>query len=165
MVKFISRLTSDDSRKRELAVEICTDLVTEPEGEFIQEILTLLGSENSEVTLTILELLKNYENWLDSDWDLDLMRSGDSSVRIAAFRFFGEDPSWRAATLLLDALVDEDSEIRQIATEALHKIILCESTSFEVAAYLRHDNPQICEAASELLMGSGQDDLLEKIKI
>ncbi len=62
MINFLSRLTSDDPRERELAVEICTDLVTEPEGEFLQEILNLLGSENSEVTFTILELLKTYEN-------------------------------------------------------------------------------------------------------
>jgi len=64
---------------------------------------------------------------------------------------------------MLETLADPVEEIRQIATEFLQEVVLCDNASFEVAGHLRHDNPQIRSMARELLLSNGQEDLIKKM--
>lgn len=167
MTRFFTLLTSSDSKDRQLAVELCSELVTEPEEDFITEIASLIGTTDTEATVTILELLVTYEYYLDAETIskvMALVTSGEDSLRLAAYRFLKNTQDSPSATTLLEALEDPIDEIREIATDCLNKEILCDFMSFEVAEYLRHENPTIQNAARELLIASGQEDLLSKVE-
>lgn len=164
MEYFISQLTSDDSGEREVAIELCKELVSEPDEEFLQEVAAQIGLAGTDATLDIFELLDHYEYLNVPKTEMDLLQNTNQSVRLAAFRYFKENPSWWSVTILLDALADENSEIRQLAAESLRCVALCETTSFEVAEYLRHDNRLIRDTARSMLLENGQDDLIRMME-
>lgn len=165
MARFWELLSSADAQERELAFELCTKLVAEPDEFFISEMVDLLGISSPEAKVTILELLQTYEEFLDTDYRsaiLALIDDPDDTVRLAAFRFINAINLRPSTISMLDSLGDPVGEIVLIVTELLQDVVLCEKTSFEVAEYLGHDNPQVREAAKEILLSGGQEDLVQK---
>ena len=167
MTRLFTLLTSANPEERQLAVELCSELVTEPEEYFITKVASLIGTVDTEATITILELLVAYEHDLDAETiskTMGLATSDKDSLRLAAYRFVENTQNSPSATTLLVALEDQIAEVREIATNCLHKEILCESVAFEVSEYISHENPTIQNTARELLIASGQEDLLGKIE-
>ncbi len=126
-----------------------------------------METANTEATVTIVELLMTYEYHLDRETIskvIALVSSDDKSLRLAAYRFIKNTQNSPSVTTLLVALEDQIAEVREIATNCLHKEILCESVAFEVSEYISHENPTIQNTARELLIASGQEDLLGKIE-
>ena len=167
MTCFLALLTSANPEERQLAVELCSELVIEPEEGFITEIASLIGTADTEATITILELLVTYEYNLDAETIskiMALVTNDKDSLRLAAYRFVENTQNSPSATTLLVALEDQIAEVREIATNCLHEEILCDTTAFKVAEYLRHENFTIQNAARELLIASGQEDFLRKVE-
>lgn len=167
MERFLALLTSVTPHERELATYIFTNWEDEPGDSFLPKIIGLLGTVSHDATLAILTLLMENDCCLNEHSlspIFDLLKSSDNTLRLAAFHFIKETgTSPYEPTLYLDTFDDDVVAIRKIAEECLHEVILYEDTAFEVAEYLRHDNPEVREAARELLLSGGQEDLLDKM--
>ena len=165
MERFLKLLSSANPQDRQLAFELCTELVFVPDEEFYSELADLLGTASSAAKVTILELLEHYEEWTDtrrSSEVLDLLDHQDDAVRLAAFRYIKATYFRPSATTMLDSLGDSVDEIRQIVTEFLQDLVLCDKEFFEVAEYLGHDNQEVREEAREMLLSNGQEDLVKR---
>lgn len=166
MNRFHSLLTSADPGERQLAADLCLELVGEPEEELLDGLWQLLPSASADARVTLLELLTEYAAFdctRDRPALAGLLRDGAADTRLAAFRYLEATGACPSATTLLDALADPVGEICRIAVALLGKTILDEANAFAVVDYLRHDHPAIRGAARELLLACGQGDLLGKM--
>ena len=141
MKHFLSMLSSRDGKVRELAIELCLELVDQPSEDFITDLSGFTNSHIPELRESILNLMARYEEFLDTNYGasiLDFVHDSNDAVRLAAYRFIQASNAWPPVLTLLDASQDVNEEIRLIACEGLQRTILCENSSFRVAEYLNH---------------------------
>jgi hypothetical protein len=158
-------LESDSEQERESAVELFLELYATPKAEQLQNIVAQLDRSETEVKLTVLNLLVRLERPLEA-WILfrvrRLLEDEAPQVRCSAIACLRKhDGSQDSVLLFFHCLKDVSPEVRAVAWEALDGIFL--HADFRLADYLNHEAAEIRDAARRLLLDHGHDDLIDKV--